>query len=627
MTGLSVSRKQKQYTVLVQIVLAIFGLLPISILAFELGGENWSGSLDTTLSYGASWRVSDHDKEILAPASTTLPNGTNPPGSLGGTAFSVNGDNGNLNYKKGLISNIFRVTGELELEHKDGYGGFVRVTGFYDYENEKGQREKIDLSEDALKLVGSDIELLDAFVWGQTNIAGKALEVRLGDQVVSWGESTFIQNGINVINPIKVSAIRTPSAEIRDALDPVGILWGSMELSDNQSLEGFYQYEWDETEPEPAGSYFSINDFATAGGDTLYLGFGSVPDILPPGPMAASAPVGAVVSRGETQEAGDGGQFGLAYRLFLPSVNDTELGFYFINYHSRLPVISARSGVVGPTVNPQTGQPAGLAVGDYIGSASYFTEYPEDIRLWGASFNTELGGTGVALQGEVSYKQDVPLQIDDAEILYATLSPLALVGSPLGSLLAAINQAAPGGVGFDTYIPGFILRDVVQVQSTATTTIPRVFNSDQLILVGEAAITHIQGMPSKTTLRLDAPGTYTGGNPIITAAGIQPATEPLEYFADATSWGYQIRGRLDYNNALSGANLSPIFAFRHDVSGNTPGPGGNFLEGRMAVSLGLRMTYKSVWSAELNYTNFFGAGRHNLLNDRDFISFNIKYSK
>lgn len=219
------------------------------------------------------------------------------------------------------------------------------------------------------------------------------------------------------------------------------------------------------------------------------------------------------------------------------------------------------------------------------------------------------------------------MQVDDAELLFATLSPLALVGSPVGNLLAATNQVAPGGVGFDTTIPGFIRRDVLQLQSTATSTVPQVFGADQLILVGEAAITHVQNMPSKTELRLDAPGTNTSGNPVITAAGVQPATEPLENFADATSWGYQIRGQLDYNNAVAGANLSPMLAFRHDVSGITPGPGGNFLEGRMAILLGLRMTYKSVWTAEVNYTNFFGAGRHNLINDRDFISFNIKYSR
>src|SRR5690606_2069046 len=43
----------------------------------------------------------------------------------------------------------------------------------------------------------------------------------------------------------------------------------------------------------------------------------------------------------------------------------------------------------------------------------YFVDYPPDIMMLGASFNTSLGATGISWQGEISYKHDVPLQIDD----------------------------------------------------------------------------------------------------------------------------------------------------------------------------------------------------------------------
>ena len=39
------------------------------------------------------------------------------------------------------------------------------------------------------------------------------------------------------------------------------------------------------------------------------------------------------------------------------------------------------------------------------------------------SFNTQLQATGIALQGEVAYRKDVPLQYDDVELLFAALSP------------------------------------------------------------------------------------------------------------------------------------------------------------------------------------------------------------
>lgn len=592
--------------------------------AFQFESGDFSGSFDTSISYGTTWRVQGRDRDLLGVASTTLPNGTQAPGTLGGRAFSVNGDDGNLNYDKGLVSNVLRLVPELEINHKSGFGAFGRVRMFYDFENEDGKREKIDLTDDALELVGSDIKLLDAYVYGKFDLQDHPGELRLGNQVISWGESTFIPNGINVINPIDVAALRSPGSELRDALLPQPMLWGTFDLNENNTVEAFYQFDWKRVKPDPSGSYFSTNDFATDGGNKLMLGFGMAPDTIPFGPAgsvaAGAAPVGVAVPRGPDDRPDDGGQWGLAYRLFAPALNDTEFGFYFVNYHSRLPVISAI-----------TGTPAGLASGDYAGSARYLVEYPEDIKLLGMSFNAALGTTGWALQGEVSHKLDVPLQVDDVELLYAALSPIALAeaaaGAPgVGTFLANTNQVVPGGVGFGTRIPGFIERDVTQIQATATRVFANVFGADQLALVAELGMMHVHDMPDKDVQRLEVAGTYTSGNPVHTFAGVQPATERSSSFADSTSWGYRIRGRLTYNNAVGPVALIPDFGFGHDFSGNSPGPGGPFLEDRMSLSLGLTANLRNEWSAEVRYTNYFGAGRLNLINDRDFISFNIKYS-
>jgi hypothetical protein len=89
--------------------------------------------------------------------------------------------------------------------------------------------------------------------------------------------------------------------------------------------------------------------------------------------------------------------------------------------------------------------------------------------------------------------------------------------------------------------------------------------------------------------------------------------------------GLRAAGRLDYNNAIGAVNMSPRFSFAHDVSGISPGPGGNFIEGRKALTLGLGFQYRSTGSGT-SYTRYFGAGRYNLINDRDFLAANIKYS-
>jgi hypothetical protein len=101
---------------------------------------------------------------------------------------------------------------------------------------------------------------------------------------------------------------------------------------------------------------------------------------------------------------------------------------------------------------------------------------------------------------------------------------------------------------------------------------------------------------------------------------------PLGAFADDFSWGYQLLARLEYNNAFAGVNVLPSLAFVHDVSGNTPLPLGNFIEGRKSLNAAVELTWQNAWSFELRYVNFFGAGVYNLLADRDYVSTTLKYS-
>jgi len=77
--------------------------------------------------------------------------------------------------------------------------------------------------------------LLDAYVYGSFDFEGTDLQLRLGNQVVNWGESIFIQ-GVNQINPIDVPAARRPGTELKEILLPVwmayanwGFDWGSIE--------------------------------------------------------------------------------------------------------------------------------------------------------------------------------------------------------------------------------------------------------------------------------------------------------------------------------------------------------------------------------------------------------------
>ena len=73
-------------------------------------------------------------------------------------------------------------------------------------------------------------------------------------------------------------------------------------------------------------------------------------------------------------------------------------------------------------------------------------------------------------------------------------------------------------------------------------------------------------------------------------------------------------------------SISPRFSFAQDVNGISPGPGGAFLQGRKALTLGLGLKYLINWDLDMSYTCYYGAENYNLLRDRDWVGANIKYT-
>ena len=594
--------------------------------AIEFSSENgeWSGSFDTTVSYGAAWRASDLDEENIGksaidPFNVFLDNAARraSPGR-----WSVNNDDGNLNYPDGgdMVSHTVKFTSELDVKYKN-FGLFTRFMGFYDFEN----TDQDFLSEAADERVGKDIRLLDLYVWAEHEVGDRFLNWRLGRQVVSWGESTFIQGGINVINPVDVSRLRVAGAELKEAFEGVNMLWGTIDLTPNLSVEALYMFEYREIIPDPAGAYFSTNDIATPGGSYVMLGFGAPPqpvinpdlyqtvcmdgnlaatDSPLPLPLVAAGCSGAV-PRTDDRYASDSGQYGLAFRWFVESLNATEFGFYYLNYHSRLPLIS------------------GIAVtGAAVSTGAYFVEYPEDIQLFGASFNSNIGTW--ALSGEVSYRPNAPLQYDDVDLLFAALTPL----NPLFPAPALKFQSQIGEFSVGEEIRGWEEHQSWQAQATTTKLFgPNNFlRANQIAFVTEVGFNYVSDLPDKDVQRYNGPGTDSaGGLDYLTGYFRNPITEP-DGFADDFSWGYRMLARATYNNAIGAVTILPRIAWAHDVSGTTPGPGGSFIDGRKTVTLGVGFNYLQKWVFDLAYTNYSGGGKYNLLYDRDFYAASVRYS-
>jgi hypothetical protein len=611
----------------IAVTMALGGFAAAPAYAIDLDfGEGWNASLDTTVSYGVSQRLHGQAEDLIGkaqfnPTVGTLPNAQQraAPGR-----FSVNSDDGNLNYDEGdLFSNAFKITSEFSVDYNETWGAFFRASYFYDFEN----TDRDELTELAKEKVGDRFTFLDAFVFYNFDRG----TVRLGQQVVSWGESTFIQNGINVVNPIDVSKLRVAGAELKEAFLPVNMIWGSFEITQDFSIEGLYMFEFEQTEPDPVGTYFSTSDFATLGGTYAMLGFGTAPQPVnnpelyydvcfnPAGPAVGyalsdtglppalvGAGCGASFPRIEDRYPSSGGQYGFAAHYFAEALNSTEFGFYFLNYHSRLPLISGNAITTSA-----------------LSSGRVFIEYPEDIKLYGLSFNTTLDGAGVAIQGEVSYRDDVPLQIDDVEVLFSGLSPLnRLIPQPYFRFVSQLGEFPPGAE-----IRGWERHELSQWQVTFTKTFADVLGSDVVAAVAEFGGTKVWDLPGTDTLRYNGDGTDTGGGPDVnTGAGRNPRTQD-HGFPTPYSWGYRVALRADYSSVFGTPfNLSPRVAFNHDVNGITPGPGGNFLENRKSLTLGVEALYLQQWAADLSFTNFYGASDLNLIHDRDFVSFTIKYS-
>lgn len=641
--------------------------LTLSILApssravvFELGEVK--GSFDTTISIGGLYRLNNPDPTYYGIS--------NKFDGVSGLQRSVNNDDGNLNYKRGIVSSLVKASHDLQLDYKNA-GLFVRGYYFDDFENSDGDRQKTPLNNEARKLVAKGAELLDAYVYFKPTLGTMPARISIGRQVLSWGESTFIPNGINSVNPIDVAKLRTPGSELKEALLPVNMVAASLSLTDNLTAEAFYLLDWERTRVDPPGTYFSTNDFVAKGGEKVYLGFGAIADTASLGPIL----------RGTDLEPKNAGQYGVNLRWLAEKLNHTELGLYYMNYHSRLPMVSARTPTsaissalvqstatslgtanLAPVLTPVFGASTPTVLSTLLGAAltnvpvgnlpsayqpyyptaqaiassartvgfltaaqtgRYVIEFPEDIHLIGGSFNTTL--KGIALQGELSYRSNQPLQIDDVELLFTALSSINPAFGPNNQLGNRLGQ-------LDTYIPGYNRHKVWTGQMTATRVGGGIFGADQSTLVAEIGFVYANIPKSKGTLRYDGSATYVGGDLAAmnasgsNASGIPPLSDPADAFADRFSAGYQIVGRLDYNNAFAGINVSPLLAFAQDIGGNTPLPLGNFRHGRKTFTIGADFTFQNAWAFEARYVSFSGASRFNLLSDRDYVSATLKYS-
>lgn len=603
------------------------------VFAYSFNIGEVDAQFNTTLSAGVGWRTEDPDRRLIAPGNQFLPGEEIP--NVGSS--SNNYDDGNLNFEKGdTYSKIVKGNSELFLDYAvDGtyltrVGGLLSGRYWYDFElkDEKravdpvGQRRELneDVSDNA-----SGGEILDAYIFTDWWFGNVPVSARYGKQVVSWGESTFIQGGINIINPFDVPALRAPGSELKDGLLPVEMFYTSVGVTQNVTVEAFVQTDWENVRPDDCGTFFSTNDFAADGCGPVLLA-GDLPD-------SVALESGLYAPRVGDKEADSKDQFGVAVRWFVSELNNTEFGLYYIKYNSRLPYVS---GVVN---NPAA--PAGTQLNDpakpFTSLPSYFIEYPENINLYGLSFNTTTPG-GWSLGAEYSFRDNLPLQWNAFDLIFGGLQARTdLDGSqtPL-SLLERQRLAEAGGKNLaGTEVSGFDTFKVSQAQFTLLKFFDQVMGANRLTLVTEFGATYVHDLPDESEARFGRSGTFgigpipldtLGGADVCPGANLNANYCKNDGFTTDFSWGYRSRFVWSYLDAFSGINLFPQIAWSHDVQGFSPQPGGAFNEGSKAIGLSMEAVYQNSITANIGYTNFFGGKPHNELTDRDFISASVSYS-
>ncbi|WP_162932499.1 DUF1302 domain-containing protein [Solimonas sp. K1W22B-7] len=501
-------RKARWYAAVLAVLCA-----PAQAVDFELG--DFEGAWKNVVSVGAAMRMQNRSDELLgklnvpgqqdlcrADDCVSLEGDPAPNQRLvdaRGAFFGHNGDNGNLNYDRyDIVAATTKLNTDLTIRngewlarlHAVGYfdpvnAGFMETHNDTEYQPRHTRR-----NGEVQDLYAAGINLYDAylqygFTWGERSGA-----ITVGSQVVRWGESTLVAlNSISEINPPDANFLRMPGGEFNEIFQPVPAVVISTDLFEGVSMELFYQLLWRPVIPDASGSFFSDSDIVGGGSEAVIsLGqFGEDPDrqrVFHNSTVRALSSTTTSVNVRE-EDPSDSGQYGLRLNYFADWLNDgTELGLYFLNYHSRLPYGSLHAtddscardsltvaaalvdckGFNGDLPNPLYGQ--GLEPLP-IDTLDVFLQYPEDIQMVGISFNTNIGSWSLA--GEYSFRPNLPLQVQLADLVLGGVQPafpanqLAILQTPAGvndieTLTQLIQQAVQGGTAVNpAAIPGLLL--------------------------------------------------------------------------------------------------------------------------------------------------------------------------
>ena len=366
-------------------------------------GNGIEVNLDTTLSWTGITRTNNPSKVLTS---------------------NINGDDGDLNFAHGVVSDEFEGTSILDITDGDygaHFSGDAYLNTSYlgtnqnhsDTTNPVTIAKSNDFTSATRNINGLNAQVLDAFVYGSEHFGsnnGQAFTFKIGRQTLLWGQSLLLaNNGLAAgQSPYDLqTADNNPGALLNTIIMPLGAAVATYSPNSTVTLQGYYQFQWQPDLEEGVGAYFSTLDILDKGGQRLLI-----------------APGVGILRAKDIRPGNNNGQFGAALQL---SLGEYDLGFYGIRYDSKSPTLYL--------------SPAG----------TYTAVYPRDIWAEAIGLSTDVGQVNVA--GETSMRQHMNL-VSGATITTsqnANSDPAYPVGDTWAGQVSAIYISPsipfdPGGV-------------------------------------------------------------------------------------------------------------------------------------------------------------------------------------
>lgn len=380
--------------------------------------------------------------DVSAQLSWTHMNRLNSPSSVlvdTSSPLAINGDDGNRTVgRHGTISNRLGALLDVDLRQQN-YRAFVRLSSVYDAALDRSNANASQATFNAAtpsneytssvkNLVGSRTRLLDAYVQGRWNVGSddhpSPLTVRVGRQVVAWGEGLYFTGIGGAMNPQDGYKAQIPGTPIKEMFLPSEQVSATLGVNERMTLMGYGKWVFRESEVMPVDSYFSYTDLVGPGANFMRFGSGMN--------------TGAWRAPDEGRKAGGQWGVGLKYQL----TEATDVGAYYLRYNELLGLPEFQYGSTFWSLGQGAVSVPMLA---NLAPSSFRTRYMDDINLVGTSFSTKLGEFNVA--GELAYRNGAPIMMADSHYQLAR-------GRVTNAQLSAIRLWGPeflGGVlGVDT---------------------------------------------------------------------------------------------------------------------------------------------------------------------------------